>query len=79
MLQHGQIDSSITQEQRKKEIGLMIKNSRKQENNGSCMYNLRQESVSEIKVRQKRTLLINLVYNLMKTESLGVMGDSRTL
>ena len=46
MLQHGQIDSSITQEQRKKEIGLMIKNSRKQENNGSCMYNLRQESVS---------------------------------
>ena len=46
MLQHGQIDSSITQEQRKKEIGLMIKNARKEENNGSCMYNLRQESVS---------------------------------
>ena len=47
MLQHGQTDLSMTQEKRKsKEIDLMIKNSRKQENSGFCMYSLRQESVS---------------------------------
>ena len=47
MLQHGQTDLSMTQEKRKsKEIDLMIKNSRKQENSGFCLYSLRQESVS---------------------------------
>ena len=47
MLQHGHTDLSITQEQSKSdEIGLMIKDSRKEENNGSSMYSLRQESVS---------------------------------
>ena len=47
VLQHGHTDLSITQEQSKSdEIGLMIKDARKEENNGSSMYNLRQESVS---------------------------------
>ena len=57
----------------------MIKNSRKEENNGSSMCSLRQESVSKIKVCQKTTLSTHLVYNLMKTKSLDAMGDSQTL
>ena len=41
------IDSSITQEQRKsEEIGLMMKNSSKKRKQWTCMYSLKQESVS---------------------------------
>ena len=45
MLQHEQTDLSITQEQRKsKEVGLLVKNSKKQKRHGYCVYSLRQES-----------------------------------